>query len=249
VTTAPPRARLGPVLCVFVAVGFLATCAAPFYRDHKDYTQRFPLDTKPETVSVPARFSGAADPFAGAEREKFDTLVEGYLDHGHGPLTIAARAPASSSSPTLARMATLRDRLVAAGVPASEIRMQLASEGAANTVTLSYERYNAVVPSCGDWSAPMAPNSGNADYPAFGCAQQHNLGVMVADPADLVSMHRAEPTDTANVERVMRDYRGVGLGPSAAPVATEANKNALQNSADLNAASGSTVGQGATSTR
>ena len=138
-------------------------------------------------------------------------------------------------------MEQLRQRLIAAGVPASAIRLQLASEGEPDTITLSYERYTAVVPSCGDWSTPMDFNPLNTDYPNFGCAQQHNLGVMVADPADLANMRRAQPSDTANVERVIRQYRG---GAAGAPVATKSQKNALQSSADLNAASGSTVGAG-----
>ncbi|HXQ52443.1 MAG TPA: CpaD family pilus assembly lipoprotein [Stellaceae bacterium] len=240
----PVRARIGPVLWAFVGVGLLATCAEPVYQD---YTQRFPLGTQPETVSVPARFVGTADPFAGSAAESFNTLVEGYLDRGHGPITIAARAPAArGNSAAPARMEALRQRLVAAGVPASMIHLQLASEGQPDTVTLSYERYTAVLPTCGDWSTRMDFNPLNTDYAGFGCAQQRNLGVMVADPADLATMRRPAPSDTANTERVIREYRGVGLGLGGQPVATESNKNSLQSAGDQNAASGSTVGTGAT---
>jgi pilus biogenesis lipoprotein CpaD len=227
------------VLAVLAGVTLLATCTEPV---EPDYTQRFPIGTQPESVSLPAHFAGSADPFVGTGAESFDTLVEAYLDHGHGPITIAARSPAARGSRLApARMELLRQRLIAAGVPASAIRLQLASEGEPDTVTLSYERYTALAPTCGDWSARMDFNPLNTDYPGFGCAQQHNLGVMIADPADLVSARRAQPSDTANVERVIRDYRGV---PVAAPVATETLKNTLQSSADLNAASGSTVGAG-----
>jgi pilus assembly protein CpaD len=234
----PARARLGPVLWAMAGVTLLATCAEPVYQN---YTQRYPLGTQPETVSLPAHYTGTADPFAGAGAEGFNTLVEAYLDRGHGPITIAGRAPAQRNSPVPARMTGLRQKLIAAGVPASAIRTQLASEGDADTITLSYERYIAVVPACGDWSAPMDFNPNNTDYPNFGCAQQHNLGVMVADPADLASMHHADASDTPGVERVIRVFRGI---QAAAPGATETNKNALQSSADQNAASGSTVGAG-----
>ena len=236
----PRRAKIGPILWVFASVWLLATCAEPIY---KDYTERYPLGTQPETVTVPAKYVGTVDPLAGGNAERFDTLVQGYLDRGHGPITIAARAPVARGNPAnLARIATLRQRLVTAGVPASMIREQLASEGDPNTVTLSYERYTAVLPTCGDWSARMDYNPLNTDYPGFGCDQQHNLGAMVADPADLASMHAPAPTDTANTERVIRDYRGVGIGLTGTPAATESTKNALQGAGDTNAASGSTVG-------
>jgi pilus biogenesis lipoprotein CpaD len=243
----PVRARIGLVLWVFAGLGLLATCAEPV---EQDYTQRFPVGTQPETVSVPAHFIGNADPFAGSGAESFNIFVEGYLDRGHGPITIASRRPTvRGNSPTLARMEELRRRLVAAGVPASLIRPQLYTEGPPDTVTLSYERYTAVLPTCGDWSTRMDYNPLNTDYAGFGCDQQHNLGAMVADPADLATMRQPAPSSTANVERVIRDYNGVGIGLSGAPVSTETNKNALQGAGDLNAASGSTVGNGGSSTR
>jgi len=235
----PVRASLGPVLWIFAALSLLATCAEPVT---EDYTQRFPLGAQPETVSVPAHYVGTADPFAGDARETFDTLVRGYLDRGHGPVTIAALAPPRGASPTPARIEQLRQRLIAAGVPASAIRVMMTAEGAPNTVTISYERYSAVLPTCGDWSTPMDFNPLNTEYPNFGCVQQRNLGLMVADPADLVSMHPAQASDTANTERLMKDYRSI-VPPATQPVATETVKNGIELNADQNAASGSAVGQ------
>lgn len=244
---APVRARIGFVFWALAGVGLLATCAEPV---DQDYTQRSPIGTQPELVSLPAHFIGNADPFAGSGAESFKIFAEGYLERGHGPITIASRAPgARSDGSTPAHMESLRKRLVAAGVPASMIRDQLYTEGPPNTVTLSYERYTAVLPTCGDWSTRMDFNPNNTDYPGFGCAQQHNLGAMVADPADLATMREPAPSSTANMERVIRDYNGVGIGVSGAPVSTETNKNVLQGAGDLNAASGSTVGGGGASTR
>ncbi len=238
----PARARLGPVLWILAGVTLLATCAEPVYQD---YAQRFPLGTQPETVTLPAHFTGNADPFGGAAAESFDTLVDSYLDRGHGPITISGRAPTARGTILApARMEQLRQRLIAAGVPASAIRLQLASEGEPDTITLSYERYTAVVPACGDWSARMDFNPLNTDYPNFGCAQQHNLGVMIADPADIASMSRAQPSDTANTERVIRAYRALPATNAGAAAATETHKNNLQGQADDAAASGTGAGGG-----
>ena len=136
-------------------------------------------------------------------------------------------------------MEQLRQRLIAAGVPASAIRLQLASEGEPDTVTLSYERYTALVPTCGDWSAQMDFNPLNIDYPGFGCAQQHNLGVMVADPADLVE--HAPRAAVRHRECRTRDPRLPRLHRAVAP---ETPKNSLQGEADANAASGTGAGGG-----
>jgi pilus assembly protein CpaD len=237
----PVRASLGPVMWIFGAISLLATCAEPVTQD---YTQRFPLGARPETVSVPARYVGTADPFAGEARETFETLVHGYLETGHGPVTLAALAPRTGTTETAARIEQLRQRLIADGVPASAIRVMLTAEGAPNTVTISYERYSAVLPTCGDWSTPMDFNPLNTAYPNFGCDQQRNLGLMVADPADLVTMHPEQASDTANTERLMKDYRSV-VPAATPPVAPESVKNAIELNADQNAASGASVGSNA----
>jgi pilus assembly protein CpaD len=231
------RARLGLTLAACVGVTLLTSCAEPL---SYDYTQRYPIGVQPETVTVPA-------PVAAGE--SLDAVAQSYLERGHGPITIAARAPAPAQTrATATRVEQMRQALVAAGVPASAIRTQLTSAGDPDSLTLSYERYSALLPACGDWSASMDFNPLNTDYPALGCAPPHNPGMMVADPADLASIRHADNSDTPNVERVMRIYRGPpsNAASGALPAATETVKNALQGAADLNAASGSTVGTSTT---
>ena len=48
-------------------------------------------------------------------------------------------------------------------------------------------RYVAQGPECGNnWSENLASNSSNVGHPNFGCANQHNLAAMVANPADVL---------------------------------------------------------------
>jgi pilus assembly protein CpaD len=101
-------------------------------------------------------------------------------------------------------------------------------------VTLSYQRYDVTLPSCGDWSTSMTFNASNTDYPAFGCAQQRNLGLMLADPADAVTMRVTQPADVQNADRVIRAYR--------AGNATTARQSGIQDNADQNVATGATNG-------
>lgn len=193
----------------------LATCRLE--PEQADYTQRFPIEAKPETVT----WSPNAAANSGAA---LDTLVADYLDRGHGRLTIAAAGP---------QLQAMRARLIAAGVPASAI--QPASAYRPGTVALSYVRYSVAAPNCGtDWSAPMNFNPSNADVPTFGCAQQHNLGLMLADPADIARMRAAEPSDAQNTGRVIGAYRAGNV--------TSAKQGGIQDSADQNVATGTNAG-------
>jgi pilus assembly protein CpaD len=53
-------------------------------------------------------------------------------------------------------------------------------------IRVSYLRYQAEAPECGRWPDNLAQSSRNLNYHNFGCSQQRNLAVMVANPADLL---------------------------------------------------------------
>jgi len=204
--------RLGALGALLI----LATCQ--FEPEQADYTRRFPIEAKAETVTWTPTAPASSS-------ETFDTLIAGYLDRGHGPLTVAGAPP---------QLQAMRARLIAAGVPASAIQVEPA-RAAPGAVTLSYVRYSVVPPNCGtDWSAPMQFNPANSDYPAFGCAQQHNLGLMLADPADIASMRAPAPSDAQNTDRVIRAYRAGNV--------TDAKQSAIQDTADQNVATGTNPG-------
>jgi pilus assembly protein CpaD len=183
----------------------------------QDYRASFPLSVQAETVVLPLPVGDPQAPFATIDERGLSMLVGNYLDRGHGPLTVTARSP-DGADETRARavLATIHDRLVSSGVPASSIRLMLSEQGTADAVTVSYQRYTAAVPTCGDWSASPIVNHQNLAHSNFGCAQQRNIGLMAADPADLVRMRDSEPTDAQNSNRVIQKFR-TGQSPAAVP--------------------------------
>jgi pilus assembly protein CpaD len=184
----------------------LAGCAPGMEPPAMDYNERYPVRVRVETVAVTLPFARAGTPFDSNDQLRLASLVAGYLDRGHGPITIVAPAEPRE----------IRDQLVAAGVPTNAIRTVVSEAGAGNAVTLRYERYVAMLPQCGDWTGSTSRNPLNDVHSNFGCAMQNNLGVMVADPADLVRMRDASATDTQNANRVIQRYRA-GEPPAAIP--------------------------------
>jgi len=73
------------------------------------------------------------------------------------------------------------------GVPRDRILIGSPDTLDADDVRLSYIRYQAHAEACGDWSVNLASTSANHRSPNFGCATQHNLAAMVADPRDLLA--------------------------------------------------------------
>jgi pilus biogenesis lipoprotein CpaD len=170
-----------------------------------DYREKYPVQVTSEAVTVALPVPSASGTMMPEDEMRMGAVVAGYLDRGHGSLTLATGM--RGSAPSFAELDMIRERLVAAGVPESSIRLVSVPQLPANVVTLRYERYNVVVPTCGDWSSHPAGNPLNDVHSNFGCANQRNTGLMVADPADLLRMREAAPTDTQTSNRVIQRHR------------------------------------------
>lgn len=184
----------------------LGACAAQVEPPVVEYGEKYPIGIRSETVAMTLPFGPVAASSADDEQRRFAGFVAGYLDRSHGPLTVVAPA-----EPTV-----LRARLIAAGIPPGSINAVVSTDGAEDTLVLRYERYVATLPQCGDWSGPAGFDPLNRAHSNFGCAAQANMGAMAADPADLVRMREASPTDAQNANRVIRRYRA-GEPPAAIP--------------------------------
>lgn len=68
-------------------------------------------------------------------------------------------------------------------------------------------RYVVTPPRCGDWSQPSTDNYGNASMPNFGCATQATLGLMVANPRDLITGVNNSMPDSEKASKAIHTYR------------------------------------------
>jgi pilus biogenesis lipoprotein CpaD len=74
-------------------------------------------------------------------------------------------------------------------------------------VELVLERYLVTLPGCPDWSRESGTDFANLPHSNFGCANQTSLGLMVAEPRDLVRGRTLGPADgTHQAEGIVR-YR------------------------------------------
>jgi len=76
-----------------------------------------------------------------------------------------------------------------------------------NQARLLISRYVVTPPRCGDWSQPSNNNYGNAPTAALGCANQANLGLMVANPRDLITGASNDVPDAENSARAIHAYK------------------------------------------
>jgi pilus assembly protein CpaD len=120
------------------------------------------------------------------------------------PNEVAARAVASDAVKFLQQE----------GISAGQIHVRhysAAKHGDAATVRLVYSDIAASVPSqCGLWPTDVMWDSQNRNYENFGCATQHNLAAIVANPADLLGPRGETGIDAVRRTNVINEWREVG---------------------------------------
>ena len=69
-------------------------------------------------------------------------------------------------------------------------------------------RATADVPNCPNWSRPAQPEFAASTSSNYGCAPNHNLAMMVANPQDLIVGQAGSPTrDARTVTKAVKSYR------------------------------------------
>lgn len=140
---------------------------------------------------------------------------------------VTIRWPAGGGKARLAAQ-DIAEIFVEQGVPKAAIRVTSYPGNASSPIQISYLRKVAVTGECGDWSDNLANNSDNTFHVNYGCATQHNIAAMVANPEDFERPRAMSPVTAANRTAAMTLYY-------KSPEAAAASSNA---SADPAAAAG-----------
>ncbi len=123
-------------------------------------------------------------------------------DHDAGTVHIKRPAGSVSADVVAGRVTQL---IASQGI--STAAMKHTTYGGHGPVVVSYSRHFASTNECGDWSESLTDNSQNTLPPNFGCARQHNIAAMVANPKDLVQPRTSTPPDAPRRSQVLTDYR------------------------------------------
>jgi len=190
-------------LCL-AAVLAAGSCSVPFTKDADNFDDpiaNHPLLVEPSYQSLKLSYAaGTLDPVSASKLEAF---VTDYRQHGNGKLAInVPSGPGMQQS-----VSALANRINEMGV--GRDRILVASRDAAGgdaSVELNYISYQARTASCGDWSEDLSFTAANRTAANLGCATQHNLAAMVADPRDLMGPRPMDGADAARRQAVIGNY-------------------------------------------
>jgi pilus assembly protein CpaD len=184
---------------VSLAVLGLAACSRTYdggrvvaFEEPTTIEERHPIivDKKSEQIEIAtARSSTGLNEF---QRLKVQEFVGRWRHEGDGRLIVSAPSGTGNEGAAYRIVADIRELIDGADFPAGAVEYRPYHAGSGKPpVKLSYLRWVAEAPECGDFSKNLSENPRNVAYDNFGCASQHNLAAMIANPRDLV-----EPRDT-----------------------------------------------------
>jgi pilus assembly protein CpaD len=190
-------------LCL-AAVLTAGSCSSPS-GDEKtvfdDPTANHPILVQPSSQSLKVNVSPAG--IAPADTAHLDAFVGGYQAHGNGKIVISAPVGPLAN----VEVTWIADRINAMGVSRDQILV--ANRDAApgdGQVELNYVSYQANTAPCGDWSEDLSYTIDNKTASNLGCAVQHNIAAMVADPRDLMGPRPMGGADADRRATVITNY-------------------------------------------
>lgn len=154
----------------------------------------------PESIQLAAHSGDLSD----AQRDALWALVSGWKETGSGDIQVELpRGPVADAA-----AARIESTLREFGVRREQYREHLvADDGRAPVVRVSYMRYAAVVPHCGEKFSDFTATAAGAPEMNFGCAVTANIAAMVANPADLATHRAIDPPDAGRRQVVLDKYR------------------------------------------
>lgn len=198
--------RTFPLVGLALLAG-LAACTSPV-----DDWQ--PLEApKTNTVALSrlthtVQFAPGATRISAAERHRlFSFIADADLMAGEHVYLETPRGDAVSRS----REDGIRRILARRGILVGSIPASMTTSNSqialGDTVTIQLERYVVTPPDCPNWSKPTGGDPTNSVASNFGCATATNLGLMVANPRDLIAGRTPGPADAEPTLIAVQNYR------------------------------------------
>jgi pilus assembly protein CpaD len=135
-------------------------------------------------------YAGKPNP---ADSERIDEFLYAYQTQGERPLEVTVPGKSTDDPAAREHALQLANALMQRGVPAEDINLYVAETQTKGTASVTFPIYVTSPEECGYTSEWYDYGHDNAIHPNYGCAIQHNIDAIVANPRDLVHPRDATP--------------------------------------------------------
>jgi pilus assembly protein CpaD len=205
--------------------GLVAALLAACEADLADYDTRYAhpttVEQKVARLDLGPLYAGKPTP---ADDQRIDEFLSAYYGQGGSPLDVTVSGRSVDDPAAREQALHLANALMERGVPAEEINLYVQQDEAAGVSHMAFPVYVSAPEECGYFDKPFDNDYDNSNSSNFGCALQHNIDAMAANPRDLAYPQKATPGRSgARAYYVIDNYtRGQAL-PSANDLQQEYN--------------------------
>lgn len=180
-----------------------------FIEHVKTVEQRHPIEVEKARATLALNVPANARGLNVYQKERVRHFIASWREEGTGAITVSGNNHEA--------LADLRDLLIERVVPVGAVQV-VGYDAGQPGIKLSFARYIAEGPKCGKFDSNLAEDSSNTQYTNFGCAAQHNMAALIANPKDLVSPRdQVDWTDADRRDFIYRAYvRGANTAAETA---------------------------------
>jgi len=175
-----------------------------------DGSERHPILVSQQPTTHIVKVAPGSNGLTSGQRAQLLDFADHYraTDTGASRLVIQAPSGGANEVSSMYAVSQIRSLLTDQGFAENMISVEAYDANGTREppIRVSYLRFVAQPPPCGNWSTNLAEEPMNLPHPNLGCATQHNLGAMVANPADLLGPRSETARDSMRRDQVFTKY-------------------------------------------
>jgi len=175
-----------------------------------DASERHPILVSQQPTTHIVKVPPGANGLSGGQRAQLLDFADHYRATDNGASRLVIQAPSGGANEVSYMYAVSQIRALLTDQGFAENMISVEAYDANGTreppIRVSYLRFVAEPPPCGNWSTNLANEPMNLPHPDLGCANQHNLAAMVANPADLLGPRSETARDSMRRDQVFTKY-------------------------------------------
>jgi pilus assembly protein CpaD len=176
--------------CAGLIAVFIGACETDITKHDPYYGHPTTVQRKTARLDVGTLYAGKPNP---GDSERMDEFLAAYQTQGEAPLEVTVPGKSTDDPAAREHALQLANALMQRGVSADDINLYVAETQTNGTASVTFPIYVTSPETCGHTPDFWDKGHENANHPNYGCAIQHNVDAMVANPRDLVHPREMTP--------------------------------------------------------
>ena len=176
--------------CAGLVAVFIGACETDIVEHDPAYSHPTTAQRKTARLDVGPMYAGKPAP---GDSDRIDEFLHAYQTQGGRPLEVTVPGKSTDDPAAREHALQLANALMQRGVAAEDINLYVAETQTKGTASVTFPIYVTAPEECGYAGEPWDFGHDNAIHPNYGCALQHNIDAIVANPRDLVHPREATP--------------------------------------------------------